>query len=173
MARRLIQSHVFPAYRTMVSLPQVKRAAAEALSVADSQGTIGASVVIADDDTLRGLNHRFRGIDQVTDVLSFSSGQSFGGSGHGPEDESDFPLPPEEATDWSLGEVVVSYPQAARQAAEHGWAADRELALLVVHGILHLLGHDHAEVEEAAVMKVLEDQALARLFPAEPAGVPR
>ena len=59
--------------------------------------------------------------------------------------------------------MIVSYPQAVRQAAEHGWEAERELALLLVHGILHLFGLDHADPEEATAMKEMEERALARI----------
>ena len=62
-------------------------------------------------------------------------------------------------------------PQAERQAGEHGWDVEHELALLVVHGVLHLVGYDHAEPEDEALMKGLEEQALARFFSATP-GLP-
>jgi probable rRNA maturation factor len=81
-----------------------------------------------------------------------------------PESEAfpEFPdVPDEEA---SLGEVILSYPLAMRQAGEHNVTVEHEVALLVVHGVLHLLGHDHAEPDEESVMKELEGQALARVF---------
>ena len=77
----------------------------------------------------------------------------------------EFPETPEEAG--MMGEVIVSYPQTVRQAAEHRWPVEQELALLIVHGILHLFGFDHAEPEQEAAMKALEEQALARLGTAE------
>ncbi len=168
MPRRRIQAQVFPAYRTMVSLPWLRGVAAQALEIADPDGRSSASVVVADDDTLRDLNHRFRGLDEETDVLSFADRQ-------GPMEPTApdagtpaFPQAPEE--EGVLGEVVVSYPQAALQAAEHGWPVEQEVALLVVHGVLHLLGHDHAEPDEEATMKALEDEALTRLFPGKAVG---
>ena len=62
-----------------------------------------------------------------------------------------------------LGEVVVSYPQAQRQAQARGAETEQELALLVVHGILHLAGFDHVEPEEETRMKAREEEALARI----------
>ena len=154
MPRRRIYLQVFPVFRAVVRRPWLRRVAAEALAIADPGGTIGAGVVIADDETLRDLNHQFRGLDEVTDVLSFSPAE-------GPVLPLDLPL-----KEQPLGDVVVSYPQAVRQAQEHDWSVEEEVALLVVHGVLHLLGHDHAEPREEAVMKALEQSALARLFPA-------
>ena len=66
--------------------------------------------------------------------------------------------PPGEAV--PLGEVVIAYPQAQRQALERGVALDQELALLIVHGVLHLTGHDHLEPLEQAEMQEKERAAL-------------
>lgn len=75
------------------------------------------------DRTMRRLNRDFRGKDKTTDVLSFPGEP-------GPEG-------------WPLVDVAISVPQAARQAAELGHAVERELRLLILHGALHCLGHDH------------------------------
>ena len=145
----------------------MRRAAAAALTLADPDGHSGASVVVADDETLHDLNLRFRGFDEATDVLSFGE---YGAPAEdtalpavAPFPEDGFPALPGETP--SLGEVVLSYPMAERQAREHNVPVEREAALLVVHGILHLLGHDHAEPEEAAAMRAIEQQALSALFP--------
>ena len=81
----------------------------------------------------------------------------------GSEPEVVFPSLPDEPA--SLGEVVLSYPLAIRQADEHNVAVEDEAALLIVHGVLHLLGHDHAEPGEEAAMKALERAALDSLKP--------
>ena len=60
-----------------------------------------------------------------------------------------------------LGDVIVSYPRAVAQAEEYGHSVERELAYLVVHGVLHILGHDHEVPEEQAVMRAREEAALA------------
>ena len=178
MPRRRIRIQVFTTYKKDVPAQWLRRVGAEALAVADPAGHTSASLVVADDETLRGLNQRFRGLDEVTDVLSFN--QSGGQSGgllegqSGPAQStgaSHFPEVPEE--EGMMGEVVVSYPQASRQAAEHHWPVERELALLVAHGVLHLFGHDHAEPREEALMKGLEERALAWLSPAGATGLRR
>ena len=60
-----------------------------------------------------------------------------------------------------LGDVIVSYPRAVAQAEEYGHSVERELAYLVVHGVLHILGHDHEMPDEQAVMRAREEAALA------------
>ena len=160
-ARRSIDVHVFPPFRSAVKAPWLRKVAAEALAAGDPEGAGGVSIAVADDETLRSLNERFRGLDEVTDVLSFGSKQGGSKPGEGDADAS-FPVDPDGKA--TLGEVVLSYPLAVRQADEHDVTAEEELALLVVHGVLHLLGHDHEEAEEEARMKELERQALTGFF---------
>ena len=102
------------------------------------------SIAVTDDETVRALNREYAGEDAVTDVLSFSQREG-----------EEFVTPPEGVP--PLGEVVIAYPQAARQAAERGHMADEEVTRLLVHGVLHLLGYDHAEPEEARRMRGRED----------------
>ena len=87
----------------------------------------GVTVAFVSDRTMRALNRRWRGRRGTTDVLSFPAGQ----------DEF------EKLAGESLGDVVVSVEQAARQAAAHGLTFDEEAAQLVLHGLLHLCGYDH------------------------------
>ena len=160
MALRRVDTHVFPAHRAAVSAAWLERTAAAALAAVDPGGAGGVSVVVADDATLRDLNRRFRGLDEVTDVLSF------GARGEG-EEASDAPAFPAAPGEESIGEVVVSLPQAARQARERGAPAEQELALLVVHGVLHLWGYEHGTPEETEAMQAVEQSVLAALFGAE------
>ena len=130
------------------------------------------SLVIADDATVRGLNAQFRGLDEVTDVLSFSAnhpGRWLGESELAadcyvqPGNEAAFPFPAFDGGPPPLGEVIISLPQARRQAEERDEPLDRELALLIVHGVLHLVGHEHLDSEETALMQSREQAALASL----------
>ena len=104
------------------------------------------TLVLTGDEQIQALNRDFLGIDAPTDVLSF------------PADEPD----PETGRQY-LGDVVFSLPRATEQAAQRGHAVQAELQLLVVHGVLHLLGHDHAEPEEKERMWVAQAEALTRL----------
>ena len=116
---------------------------AVARRVLEAEGTppCELSIAITDDETVRALNREYAGEDAVTDVLSFSQreGEALVAPPEG--------LPP-------LGEVIIAYPQAARQAAG---PVDREIERLLVHGVLHLLGYDHAEPEEARRMQAREE----------------
>ena len=134
------------------------------------------SLWLTDDAAVQELNREYRGLDEITDVLSFSATHQGHWEGEGAptigpdavlglEGEESFPafvLPPDELP--PLGEVVISYPQTCRQAAAAGKETHQELALLVVHGTLHLVGHDHLEPDETRAMRALEQAALADIF---------
>lgn len=117
------------------------------------------SIVITDEETIRGLNCEFRGYDEPTDVLSFGLSDL---AKMAVDDEAEpfrFPEPPDERL--RLGEVVISYPTAERQAAEHARPLVEELRHLLIHGSLHLLGYDHAEPGEEAVMRRREQSLMS------------
>jgi len=107
--------------------------------------------VITGDRAVQTLNRSYRGEDAPTDVLSFAL----------TEGGQDFVLPPDGLL--RLGEVVVSLPTARRQAQEAGRPVEEELAHLVVHGLLHLLGYDHREEREEREMRAREEPLLAGL----------
>ncbi len=129
-----------------------------------------AGLVVTDDETVQELNRQFRGLDEVTDVLSFSASHSGHWAGEISESGSEnvkredagpfpFTLPPGEP--FPLGEVIISFPQTQRQAQERNCPVEQELALLIVHGVLHLVGYDHMEPEEEARMQAKERSALS------------
>jgi probable rRNA maturation factor len=107
------------------------------------------TLVITDDDEIRQLNRRYRGIDRPTDVLSFG------------ETLFDVKVAPNESI--YLGDVIISYPRAEAQAQSAGRATADELVLLVVHGVLHLLGHEHATKSEKRKMWAAQDALLAEM----------
>ncbi len=125
-------------------------------------------VVFTDDATVHDLNRRYRGVDRPTDVLSFGMSELAR-----PAEQEALPVPfvlPPDAGLY-LGEVIVSHDMALRQARAHGREPAHELAHLVVHGILHLLGHDHAAPEEERRMRAREDEVLQACgFPPGTAG---
>lgn len=110
-------------------------------------------LVFTDSEKVRRLNRDYRGVDESTDVLAFYMLPQKGA-------DSSFALPPDGVT--RLGEVIISYPQAVEQAKEQGHSPERELALLIIHGILHLLGYDHKEPEEEAEMRTRERELLEK-----------
>ena len=174
---RRIDVAIAEPFRKELSAAWLKKVAADALQSALSEGEPGQlSLVVTDDDTLRDLNREFRGLDEVTDVLSFSPAHPgrWEGEAEAAEERfsttkdtelSPFILPPGEPP--VVGEVVISYPQAQRQAQDRHQTAHQELALLIVHGVLHLVGHDHVEPQEAARMQAMERDTLSVVFRSE------
>ena len=151
----------------LLSSERLRQIAECALVVGSSESDASLSVVVASDEVVRDLNRRHRGLDENTDVLSFSfthQGEYYGNREEDSEISGglDFVLPPGE--DLSLGEVIVSYHQAQRQAVGSDHTVEREVALLVIHGVLHLLGYDHVEPGDEAVMKKMENSALRDVF---------
>ncbi len=112
------------------------------------------SLFITGQERIKQLNKIYRKKDRATDVLSFPF-LAEGGEG------SSFSSPPDGLK--HLGEVIISYPQAALQAQEQGHSLNEELSLLVVHGVLHLLGYDHIEGIEAEDMQNRQNEILDRL----------
>ncbi|HEY6074223.1 MAG TPA: rRNA maturation RNase YbeY [Anaerolineales bacterium] len=104
------------------------------------------TVVLTDDEQLHQLNLDFRDVDAPTDVLSFPAGET--------DPETGAPY---------LGDVIISVERAAEQAQAGGHPLQAELQLLIVHGILHLLGHDHAGEAEEQRMWAAQAAVLAQL----------
>lgn len=111
------------------------------------------SLYLSDDATIRALNARFRGSDRPTDVLAFATC-----------DESDLPPAAEIAASEPryLGDVIISVPTAARQAAERGHATEIELLWLASHGLLHLLGWDHPDAASLYQMLACQETLLRK-----------
>lgn len=149
----------------------VVRWEALARSVLEAEGVRGEAelaVLFVDEATMAQLNASFMGAEGPTDVLAFpiddddvGTGRSPDGSTAGPDREpsTDVPL--------LLGDVVICPAVAARNAPDHAGTYDDELALLLVHGVLHVLGMDHATPEETTVMQAREQELLGR-FHREP-----
>jgi len=115
------------------------------------------SVAIADDEIIRELNKEFREKDAATDVLSFPANdvvkplKEMMDEGFEPEvGEGGAPF---------LGDIVISTETAARQAEEYGNTLEEEMCFLAVHGTLHLLGYDHIEPEDEAIMREKQREA--------------
>jgi probable rRNA maturation factor len=122
------------------------------------------SLLFVDEVTIAELNVRFLGGDGPTDVLAFPMDDEVPPGGRQPDQGGRGPGAPADAGDPPslLGDVVVCPVIASRQAAERGVPAEEEIALLVVHGVLHLLDYDHAEDEDAVVMRRREQELLGQ-----------
>lgn len=135
----------------------VEEVLSEALSGRQIKGPFQVGVTVTTDEGIRDLNRRYRDVDAPTDVLSFPLLEF-----EHPEKQIPlFPTIPGEPT--SLGDIVLSYPRAAEQAVEYGHTLDREVAFLLVHGTMHLLGYDHEGAGGQELMRSEEETVLARL----------
>lgn len=112
---------------------------------------VNLSVVLTDNRRLQKLNRDYLGVDAPTDVLSFPASESDGSE-----------IDPETGERY-IGDILISVPYAAKGAKQAGNSLEAELQLLVVHGVLHLLGHDHAKPKEKAKMWQAQAQILKSL----------
>jgi len=146
----------------------VARWAELARQVLDARGVKGeteVSLLFVDEDAISALHEQFLGKSGPTDVLSFPIEDDPGPTGRSPDFGGSGPGTAAELGTLSLlGDVVVCPTVAARNAVEHGVAFEDEVALLVVHGLLHLLGMDHQDDAEAERMEALEQQLLDRFY---------
>lgn len=130
------------------------------------RGETEVSLLFVDEQAIADLNSRFLGKEGPTDVLAFPIDDEPAPGGRSPDEGGTGPGGPlaseEEEIPVLLGDVVVCPTVAERNAAEHGVTVDDEVALLVVHGLLHLLGMDHLESAEAERMEQRERELLAR-----------
>ena len=145
-----ITVHVDDELQARVAPEALRQAALQTLHNQHIESGCEMSVVVTDDEALRELNRRHRGVDAPTDVLSFpdEAQNSFVDAPGGPR---------------YLGDVVISFYRAASQAAEAGHDTQAELQLLVVHGVLHLLGYDDQADEPRAKMWRAQSEILRAL----------
>ena len=115
--------------------------------LAEEEADSGVDVILIDDKFMKELNQKYTKRKGTTDVLSFSMRE-------GEADVTEYP---------SLGDVYVSLDQAKRQAGQYDVDFEEEVARLVAHGILHLLGYDHADKSAAKVMKKTEETYVKKL----------
>ena len=139
--------------KALETLQKALNGAAEVLGL---EHDAEVSVLLVDDATIRELNSEYRGKDYATDVLSFPLEEETA--------EGEEPAVIGGPAERMLGDIVISVETAQKQASEYGHSVERELAFLTIHGLLHLLGHDHEQGEDAAkVMRSEEKRILEAL----------
>ena len=141
-----INLEILRGFHSKIESHLIERAAEVTLQHQSSPDNAELSIVITDDKNIHGLNRQYRGVDAPTDVLSFPA------EFNNPENDMSY-----------LGDVLISYPQAEAQALKSAHTIDEEIQLLVVHGILHLLGYDHAEPNDKKRMWQAQEEILAKL----------
>ena len=137
---------------------ELQSTAEQVVTAAEVSSNVELGLFITSQGKIRELNRTYRGIDEPTDVLSFSLLPAT-------REEEGVDTPFVTAPDGvlHLGEVTISYPQAVAQALEHKHSIFREITILIIHGVLHLMGYDHEEPEEACQMSAREAEILSRV----------
>ncbi|MCR5787222.1 MAG: rRNA maturation RNase YbeY [Acholeplasmatales bacterium] len=107
------------------------------------------NIIFVDSDTIREMNRDYRGIDRVTDVISFALNDS----------EDDYDLPED---NYELGDIFICIDKAIEQAKDYGHSVEREMGFLAVHGYLHLCGYDHMTEDEEKIMFAKQEEILER-----------
>ncbi len=132
-------------YREKINIELYKQCAVEVLEIEKADSGM-LSLVFTDQEHIHSLNLEYAGVDEPTDVLSFADGDI------------------DPTTDRiSFGDVIIAVPVAEANASSHNRQLEEELALLVIHGILHLLGFDHASPDDKRVMWDRQSTVLADL----------
>ena len=150
MTEHNISIDIKPPYRKRLAKKCLREVVDITLSTQKVDRPVELSLIFTGDEEVHKLNRDYRGIDSTTDVISFALSENVA--------DTEFVTPPDKIS--RLGEIIISYPQAASQAKENKQTIKAELAWLVVHGLLHLLGYDHQDDKSEAVMRKCEDKIL-------------
>jgi probable rRNA maturation factor len=146
----LITVQVDERFEEKIDADALHRLAIGVLKAEGKAGPLELGIVVTTDDEVHALNNEYLGHDYKTDVISF-----------GMESEEEF-ITPEDRPAY-LGDVVISYERATEQGPEYGHTTEQEVATLMVHGLLHLLGYDDMEGEARERMHGRQDDLLRRL----------
>jgi probable rRNA maturation factor len=138
----------------------LESALGETADAALGEQDVEIELTLCGDGEMTHLNFDHMGERGPTDVLAFPLHEWSVDMGHSHLADEDAATP---SGGLLLGDVVIDVDQAVRQAVDGGWSPGQEIALLAVHGALHLVGHDHAEAEDEAAMRAIERRVLAQL----------
>ncbi len=141
----MINIEIIPEFRRVFTPTILERAANAALSHQDAPD-VDLTLVLTGDLQIQALDREYMKEDYPTDVLSFPSNE----------------IDPETGRRY-LGDIIISVPRAEAQSIAAGHSLEAELSLLVIHGVLHLLGHDHAAVKEKKRMWAAQNEVLTLL----------
>ncbi|HKP53715.1 MAG TPA: rRNA maturation RNase YbeY [Chloroflexia bacterium] len=150
----LITVQMEPQYEDKLDADRLHRLAIHVLTAEGAEGPLELGVVVTTDEEVLALNRQYLGHDYNTDVLSFSMGE-----GEEIESGGGFVTPAERAP--YLGDVVISYERATEQAPDYNHSTEAEVATLLVHGLLHLLGYDDTEDEQRGKMHTRQEELIS------------
>jgi probable rRNA maturation factor len=143
-----ISVEVDPPYGDAVDDERLQEIAARVLVREGVTEPVELGIWITNEAEIHELNRTYRHVDSPTDVLSFGA------------DDDDEPFVRAPDAPRHLGDIAISFPHVVRQAEEYGHSQERELAYLLTHGVLHVLGYDHEDPDDAREMRAHEEQAL-------------
>ena len=126
----------------------------------ESDAHLSAEIIIVGEEEIQRLNREMRNTDAVTDVLSFPSLDGIFGV---KIEKKNFPLGADEDGNLFIGSIAICRKRAEQQAEEYGHSVFREINYLAAHGVCHLLGYDHIEENDKAVMREKEERVLAKV----------
>ncbi len=126
----------------------------------ESDCTLSLEIIFTDEEGIRELNSRTRGVDAVTDVLSFPSLDGILGKRL---EKSNYPADVDEEGNLFIGSIAICTKRAEEQAEEYGHSYKRELFYLATHGVCHLLGYDHMTDGDKAAMREVEERVLTKI----------
>ena len=129
----------------------LNKVADETLGITKFKKPVEISLVVTGEKRIRSLNKKYRKINKITDVLSFGNEELSNKS-------VEFVNPPDDII--HLGEIFICYLQTVRQAKQKKHSVKKEISILLIHGILHLLGYDHKGNYENSEMKIIEEKVL-------------
>ncbi len=135
--------------KAKINKPELKETASKTLSLLGVRGMVEIDLAIVGAGRIRSLNKKYRRVDRITDVLAF---------GATPAKKEKFIEPPDKVR--RLGEIIICLDAAKTQANFFGHSLERELVVLLIHGILHLLGFRDETKKESQKMKKMEEEIL-------------
>ena len=139
---------------------EISRLCAALHGLAEGDTDLSFELMLVDEEEIRTLNREQRGIDKVTDVLSFPTMEDIKGQ---PLLEDDHAEELDEENRLLIGSIIICKKRAEEQAEEYGHSFERELFYLAVHGVLHCLGYDHETEEDKCEMRAQEEIVMQRL----------
>lgn len=142
----MINIEIIDRLKNAIKPQKIHIAAQQTLQHQNTSDDVDLSILVDDDKRIKELNLQFLGIDSETDVLSFAANEIDPETGHR-----------------YLGDIIISFSRAEKQAQDAGHSTIREIQLLVVHGILHLLGYDHVDNKGKQKMWTIQEEILASL----------
>jgi len=137
--------------KNRVGAKRLETVAQAVLAEEKIKGEVEVSLVFTGEKRIRSLNRLYRGVDRVTDVLSFEG------------ENNDGFVSPEDGVSY-LGEIFICHSRAQKQAREKKHSIEKETDILLVHGLFHLLGYDHIKDEDYAVMHKKEEKILKKIY---------